>query len=55
MEHIEHAISYTPPLIIWINNDEIHHDFQINNTESFIVGVDREEVLEKVQRGFESI
>ncbi|MER5174276.1 MAG: hypothetical protein ABJB76_04130 [Candidatus Nitrosocosmicus sp.] len=28
-------------------------DFQLNNTESVIVGTDREEVLERIQRGFE--
>ena len=30
------------------------YDYQLNNSESVIVGTDREEVLEKIQRGFES-
>jgi hypothetical protein len=32
----------------------IFYDFELNTTESIIVGTDREEVLEKIQRGFES-
>ena len=32
---------------IKIVNDEIFNDFQINTTESVIVGTDRDEVLEK--------
>ena len=40
--------------VIKIEDEEIHYDFQINTTESVIVGTDREEVLEKIQRGFES-
>src|SRR5689334_15719629 len=39
--------------IIKIVDEEIHYDFQLNNTESVIVGTDREEVLERIQRGFE--
>ena len=30
-----------------------YYDFQLNTTESVIVGTDREEVLERIQRGFE--
>ena len=40
--------------VIKIVDDEIHYDFQLNNTESVIVGKDREEVLARIQRGFES-
>ena len=40
--------------VIKIVDDEIFYDFQINTTESVIVGTDREEVLEKIQRGFEN-
>ena len=39
--------------VIKMVDDEIHYDFQLNNTESVIVGTDREEVLERIQRGFE--
>jgi hypothetical protein len=39
--------------VIKIVDDEIFYDFQLNNTESVIVGTDREEVLERIQRGFE--
>ena len=39
--------------VIKIVDDEIFYDFQLNNTESVIVGRDREEVLERIQRGFE--
>jgi hypothetical protein len=39
--------------VIKIANDEIYHDFQINNTESVIVGTERGEVLQRIQRGFE--
>ena len=39
--------------IIKIVDDEIFYDFQLNTTESVIVGKDREEVLERIQRGFE--
>jgi hypothetical protein len=39
--------------VVKIVDDEIFYDFQINNTESVIVGTDREEVLERIQRGFE--
>jgi hypothetical protein len=34
-------------------DDEIFYDFQLNTTESAIVGTDRDEVLEKIQTGFE--
>ncbi len=32
----------------------ILYDFQLNTTKSVIVGRDREEVLEMIQRGFEN-
>ncbi len=38
---------------IKIVDEEIYYDFQTNNSESIIVGTDREEVLDRVQRGFE--
>lgn len=38
---------------IKIANDEVYHDFQSNNTESVIVGTERDEVLQRIQRGFE--
>ncbi len=41
--------------VIKIVDDKIFYDFQLNTTESVIVGTDRDDVLEKVQRGFESI
>ena len=40
--------------VIKIIVDKIFYDFQLNTTESVIVGTDREEVLEKIQRGFEN-
>ncbi|MGN6347994.1 MAG: hypothetical protein ACTHKC_09965 [Candidatus Nitrosocosmicus sp.] len=40
--------------VIKIGDDEIFYDFQLNNTESVIVGTDREEVLDRIQRGFEN-
>jgi hypothetical protein len=40
--------------VIKIVDDEIFYDFQLNTTESVIVGRDRKEVLEKIQRGFEN-
>jgi hypothetical protein len=39
--------------VIKIVDDEIHYDFQLNNTASVIVGTDRDEVLDRIQRGFE--
>ena len=39
--------------VIKIVNEEIYYDFQTNNTESVIVGTEREEVLDRIQRGFE--
>ena len=39
--------------VVKIVDDEIHYDFQTNNTESVIVGTDREEVLNSIQKGFE--
>ena len=39
--------------VIKIVDDEIFYDFQLNTTESVIVGRDREEVLDRIQRGFE--
>ena len=38
--------------VIKIVDDEIFYDFQLNTTESVIVGAEREEVLERMQRGF---
>jgi hypothetical protein len=35
-------------------DEEIFYDFQLNATESVIVGTDRKEVLDKIQRGFEN-
>jgi len=32
----------------------IFYDFQLNTTESIIVGTDRQEVLENLQRGFKN-
>ena len=40
--------------VIKIVDDEIFYDFQLNTTKSVIVGTDRDEVLEKIQRGFEN-
>ena len=34
--------------------DDIFYDFQLNTTQSVIVGTNREEVLNRIQRGFES-
>ncbi len=39
--------------VIKIVDEDIFYDFQLNNTESVILGTDREEVLERIQRGFE--
>lgn len=39
--------------IIKIVDKEIHYDFELNNTESVIVGTDRKEVLARIQTGFE--
>ena len=39
--------------VIKIVDEEIYYDFQINNSESVIVETDREEVLDRIQRGFE--
>jgi hypothetical protein len=39
--------------VIKIVDEEIYYDFQLNNSESIIVGTDREEVLARIQRGFE--
>jgi hypothetical protein len=40
--------------VIKIVDDEIFYDFQLNTIESVIVGTDRKEVLDKIQRGFEN-
>ena len=40
--------------VIKIIDDEILYNFQLNTTESVIVGTDREEVLARIQRGFEN-
>jgi hypothetical protein len=39
--------------VITIVDEEIYYDFQTNNSESVIIGTDREEVLARIQRGFE--
>jgi hypothetical protein len=39
--------------VIKIVDEEIHYDFQLNNTEFVIVGTNRNEILERIQRGFE--
>ena len=39
--------------VIKIVDSEIYADFQLNNTESIIVGTDREEILSRIQRGLE--
>jgi hypothetical protein len=39
--------------VIKIVDEEIHYDFQLNNSESIIVGTDRKEALTRIQRGFE--
>jgi hypothetical protein len=33
----------------------MHYDLQLNNTESVIVGIDREEILDRIQRRFEQL
>ena len=40
--------------VIEIVDDEIFYDFQLNTTQSVIVGRDRDEVLARIQRGFEN-
>src|SRR3954449_4803516 len=40
--------------VIKIMDDEIFYDFQLNTTQSVIVGRNREEVLARIQRGFEN-
>jgi hypothetical protein len=35
-------------------DDEIFYEFQLNTTQSVIVGTDREEVSARIQRGFEN-
>ena len=40
--------------VIKIVDEEIFYDFQLNTTQSVIVGTDREEVLDRIQRGFEN-
>ncbi len=39
--------------VVKILDKEIHYDFEINNTESVIVGTDRKDVLQRLQTGFE--
>jgi hypothetical protein len=39
--------------VIKIVDEEIYYDFQVNNTESIIVVTERDEVLGRIQRGFE--
>ena len=38
--------------VVKIVDEEIHHDFEINNTECVVVGKDRKEVLASLQEGF---
>src|SRR4051794_12079532 len=38
--------------VVKILDEEIHHDFEINNTECVVVGRDRKEVLATRQGGF---
>ena len=38
--------------VVKIMDEEIHHDFEINNTECVVVGRDRKEVLASLQEGF---
>jgi len=40
--------------VIKIVDDEIFYYFQLNTTQSVIVGRDRDEVLNRIQRGFEN-
>src|SRR6478609_5681417 len=40
--------------VIKIVDDEIFYDFQLNITEPAIVERDREEIIAKIQRGFEN-
>ena len=41
-------------VVIKIGDYDIFYDFQLNTTESVIVGTNRQEVLENLQRGFEN-
>lgn len=41
--------------VMKIADDEIFYDFQLNTTQSDVVGTEEDEVLKKIQRGFESI
>ena len=36
-------------------DDDLFYDFQLNNTHSVIVGRDKDEILNKIKRRFESI
>jgi hypothetical protein len=38
--------------VVKIVDQEIHHDFEINNTECVVIGRDRKEVLASLQEGF---
>jgi len=38
--------------VVKIVNEEIHHDFETNNTECVVVGRERSEVLACLQEGF---
>jgi len=40
--------------VIKIVDEEIFYDFQLNITESIIVGKDSDKVLDRIQRGFEN-
>ncbi len=39
--------------VVKILDEEIHYDFELNNTESVIVGTDKKVVLERLQTAFE--
>ena len=40
--------------VIKIVDDEIFYDFQLNTSQSVMMGRDRDEVLARIQRGFEN-
>ena len=40
--------------VVKIVDEEIHYDFEINNTECVVVGTDRKEVFTVLQKGFAS-
>jgi hypothetical protein len=40
--------------VVKIVDEDIHHDFEINNTKCVVVGRDRRDVLASLQEGFAS-